>query len=129
MQFIFPAITQKSEGTGLKRAALRSFAVWAGNKSLEGFIGESLLSDAIGEEMAVADHIEFRLGGGAAGLVEETPLGIDAEADEVEEFFEVVDVMAFGATCLGGGLIEVVDIMSDIGEGGPVDCRPGEMLA
>ena len=129
MQFILPAIAQKSEGTGLERATLRSLAVWAGNEPLEGLIGESLLSEVIGEEMALADRIEFRLGGGAARFVQETPLGIDAEADEVEEFFEVIDVMAFGAIRLGGGLMEIVDIMSDIGEGGPVNGGSGEMLA
>ena len=82
MQFILPAIAQKSEGTGLKRATLRSLAVRAGNEPFEGFIGESLFSHAIGEEMAVADRIEFRLGGGASRLMQETALGIDPEAGE-----------------------------------------------
>lgn len=129
MQFISPAIPQKSDGSDSKRATLRSFAVRAGNEPLKGFIGKSLLSEVIGEEMAVADRIEFRLGGGAARLVQETTLGIDPEADEIEKFLEVIDMMAFGAIRLSGGLVEVVNIMSDIGEGGPVNGGSSEMLA
>ncbi len=61
--------------------------------------------------------------------MEEATIGIDAESDEVEEFLEVVDVVASGAIGQGGGLIEVFDVLSYVGEGGTEDSLTGEVFA
>ena len=48
--------------------------------------------------------------------MEELALGIDAEADEVKELLQVVDVMAAFAVGDGGGLEKVFDVLTHIGK-------------
>ena len=79
--------------------------------------------------MAVADLIQFFFALGASHFVEEATVGINAQPDKVEEFLEVVDMVASGAIGQGGGLVEVFDVLPNMGEGGAKDFPAGEVLA
>ena len=74
--------------------------------------------------MAVADLIQFFFALGASHFVEEATVGINAQPDKVEEFLEVVDMVASGAIGQGGGLVEVFNVLPNMGEGGAKDFRP-----
>ena len=66
--------------------------------------------------MMITYAIEFLLGACASHVVKKLTLCIDSKADEVEEFFHVIDVAQFVAVAVVGGLEEVVNISADIGE-------------
>ena len=61
--------------------------------------------------------------------MEEATVGINAQPDKVEEFLEVVDMVASGAIGQGGGLVEVFNVLPNMGEGGAKDFPAGEVLA
>ena len=84
---------------------------------------------AILDKVAVADNIEFVLGRGSAHIVEELPIHIDAEADEVEEFLHVINVAQFVALFMAGGDKQVFHIVAHVSERRPKNWLLRKMLA
>ena len=78
--------------------------------------------------MLLADGVEVVLAASAAHVMQELPVHIDAEADEVEELFYVIDVAEFVALSMAGGDKQVFDIVAYVGEGGTENRLLGEML-
>ena len=80
------------------------------------------------EQMAVTDGVELGLRLGTAHLVEEFPVFIDAEADEVKELLHMIDVIAplqVGSTRCHD---QIFDVGADIPERGLEKGLTGKVL-
>lgn len=115
--------------SGLERATGGRFTVGSGDKATDRLFGKVHFGAAVVDQVAIADLVKLLFILSAPHFVEEASFGIDTESHKVEEFFQVIDVVTPCTFRKGSGLVEVFDILPDMGESWAEDCLAGEVLA